>query len=55
MWLNKKGITNRLLIPKLEGYRYRVTYDTIGGWIVQTPEGNPLVFKRDTGLCNCMS
>ena len=49
MWVNEGGIANLLSIPQLEKDGFRVTSDTKGEWIVYSPRGEKLVFKRDTG------
>ena len=49
MWINEGGIANLLLIPQLEKDGFRVTSDTHGEWIVHSPRGEKLTFKRDTG------
>ena len=54
MWLNRGGIANLLSIPQLEEDGFKVRYNTDGGWIVTSPSGEDIVFKRDTGLCNCI-
>ena len=48
------GIANLLSIPQLEEDRFKVRDDTNGDWIVTSPSGEDIVFKRDTGLCNRM-
>ena len=40
--------------PQLEADGFRVTCDTETNWEVYTPQGHTIVFKRDTGMCNCM-
>ena len=54
MWLNYNGIINLLLIPQLEEDGYLIDYNTTRDWLVTTPQGTELVFKRDTGLCDRM-
>ena len=49
IWINEGGIANLLSIPQLEKDGFRVTSDTHGEWIVYSPRGEMLVFKRDTG------
>ena len=49
MWINEGGIANLLLILQLEKDGFRVTSDTHGEWIVHSPRGEKLVFKRDYG------
>ena len=53
-WLNKKGIANLLPIPQLEKDGYVVDYNTKRDWVVTTPSGKEIVFKRDTSICNGM-
>ena len=48
MWINEGGIANLLSIPQLEKDGFCVTSDTHGEWIVYSPGGEKLVFKRDT-------
>mmetsp|Transcript_4507 Transcript_4507/g.6406 ORF Transcript_4507/g.6406 Transcript_4507/m.6406 type:complete len:231 (-) Transcript_4507:100-792(-) len=53
--LNKQGIANFLSIPQLEEEGYKVQYETdVTQWTVTTPQGKKIVFKQDTGLCNCI-
>jgi hypothetical protein len=54
VWLNKKGIANLLSIPMLETAGYLVSTHTHGDWVVTSPKGKKIVFKRDTGVCNRM-
>ena len=54
MCINEKGIADLLSIPQLEDYGYRVTCDTLTNWIVHTPQGKQIMFKRDKGICNRM-
>ena len=54
MWLNQQGIANLLSIPQLEEDGFHVTSDTLKEWILITPQGKRIVFKRNTGLCNMM-
>ena len=37
MWFNESGVANILSIPQLEENGFRVTTDTLGGWVVHTP------------------
>ena len=53
-WLNKKGIANLLSIPQLEKDGFEIDYNTKRDWVVKTPAGKTIVFKRDTGLCEGM-
>ena len=50
MWLNEGGIVNLLSIPQPEKDSFRVTTDIHEEWIVYSPQGEKLKFKRDTGL-----
>ena len=54
VWSNKKGITNLLSTPMLEETGYIVSTHTKSDWIVTTPKGAKIVFKRDKGICNHM-
>ena len=54
MWLNCNGIANLLSIPQLEQDGYTIDYNTNRNWVVTTPQGKEIVFKRDTGLCDRM-
>ena len=47
VWINKEGIANLKSIPKLEKDAFRVTSDTCGEWIIYSPCGDKLVFKRE--------
>ena len=52
MWLMRNGISNIISSPSLEKDGLRVTYDTLKSQVVHFPDGNPIFFKRDTGLCD---
>ena len=52
--LIKKGIANHFSIPQVEDNGYHVACDTLTNWIVHTPQGKHIVFKRYKGLCNWM-
>ena len=54
VWLNKKDITNLISIPMLEASGYIVSTHTHSGWVVTTPEGKDITFKRDRGVCTGM-
>ena len=54
MWVNEQGMANLLSIPCLEADGYNILYDMKKEWIVTTPEGTRIKFKRDTGLCKGM-
>ena len=50
-WLNSQGIANLLSTPQLERDGYEIDYNTKREWVVTTPSGESIVFKRDTGVC----
>ena len=52
--VKKKGIENLLSIPMLEEAGYIVSTHTKSDWVVTTPKGTKIVFKRDRGICNLM-
>ena len=54
VWLNKKVIANLMSIPMLEEAGYIVSTHTKSDWVVTTPKGNNIVFKRDKDICNRM-
>ena len=54
MWINGTGIANIISIPVLEKNGFRVSYDTNAEWVVHYPEGQEIIFKRDTGICDIM-
>ena len=54
VWLNKKGIANLISIPMLEANGYNVSTHTRADWVMTTPEGKDITFKRDKGLCTGM-
>ena len=54
VWLSKKGITNLISIPMLEAIGYIVLTYTHVDWVVTTPEGNGITFKRDKRVCTGM-
>ena len=54
VWLNEMGIANLLLIPMLENDGYIVSTHTKKDWVVITPKGKTITFKRDSGLCQGM-
>ena len=39
-----------LSITCLEEEGYHIKYDSAGEWVVQTPQGMIIPFKRDTGV-----
>ena len=51
VWLNERGIANLLSITMLEDAGYIVSTHTKGDWVVTTPKGKKIIFKRDTGVC----
>ena len=53
-WFNMKGIPNLTSIPMLEASRYIVLTHTHIDWVVTTPEGKDITFKRDKGVCTGM-
>ena len=53
-WLNEQGIANLLYIPQLEKDGYTIDYNTKRDWVVTTPEGKCLLFKKETGMCEGM-
>ena len=54
MWLNKKCIANLIYIPMLEESGYIISTHTHIYWVVTTPEGKEITFKRDKGGCTGM-
>ena len=51
MWLVRNGIVNVLSVGQLEKDGFKISYETGGDWVVRTPNGKSLKFKRDTGMC----
>ena len=51
MWLVKNGIANLLSVNCLERDGFRVTSDSLGDWLVTSPDSGVLKFKSDTGVC----
>ena len=45
-------VANPLSIPELERKGFRVQSDTFADWVVTSPGGTKIVFKRDTGRCD---
>ena len=45
---------NLLSITQLEKDGYNIDYNTKRDWVVTTPEGKCLLFKKDTGMCEGM-
>ena len=54
VWLNERGIANLLSIPTLEDAGYIVSNHKKGDWVVTTPKGKIIIFKRDTRVCKRM-
>ena len=54
MWVNKNGMANFLSIPLLEEDRSHIKYARNMDWVVTTPQGVVILFKRDTGLSEGM-
>ena len=53
-WLNEMGIANLLPIPMLDNAWYSVSTHTKKDWVVITPKGKTITFKRDSGVCQGM-
>ena len=51
MWLVESGITKLLSVPQLEADGFTINCNTNRDWFVTTPEGEKIVFKKDT--CKC--
>ena len=51
MWLVESGIENLLIVPQIEAYGFTIDYNNKLDWVVTTPEGEEIVFKKDTGKC----
>ena len=54
MWINTDGIANLLSLPQLERDGFTIDYNTKKDWVLTTPEGQEIVFKRDTGVAEGM-
>ena len=54
VWLNKKGIAKLISIPMLEASGYIISTHTHVDWVVNTPEGKDIAFKREKGVCTGM-
>ena len=52
VWYNPNGIANLLSMGELEKLGFLVAYHTNGEWVVTSPKGERIIFKRDTGLCD---
>ena len=48
------GIANLLSIPQLEEEGYVVDYNTERNWVVTSPKGNKITFKKGTGMYHGM-
>ena len=51
MWLVESLITNLLSVPHLKANGFTIDYNTKRDWVVTTPEGEEIMFKKDTGKC----
>ena len=47
-------MANLLSVPMLEEAGYTISTHTQGDWVVTSPKGTKIVFKRDTGVCRGM-
>ena len=47
-------MANLLSVPMLEEDGYTISTHTKGDWIVTSPKGTKIIFKRDTGVCRGM-
>ena len=54
VWYNKHGMANLLSVPMLEEDGYKISAHTDGDWIVKSPKGKKIIFKRDTGMTRGM-
>ena len=54
LWYYKYGMANLLSVPMLEEAGYTISTHTKGDWIVTSPKGTNIIFKRDTGVCRGM-
>ena len=52
--LNKQGIANLFSVPMLESAGYIVSSHMKKDWVVFTPKGKKIVFKRGTGITKGM-
>ena len=48
--MNEEGIANLISIPMLEADGCKVSMTTKKDWIVRTPAGKEIVFKRESGV-----
>ena len=51
MWLLESDIENLLSVPQLKVDVFTINYNTNHDWVVTTPEGEQIMFKKDTGKC----
>ena len=54
VWLNKKGVANLISVSMMEASGYILSTHTHADWVVTTPEGKDITFKRDKGVCTGM-
>ena len=54
MWLVESGIANIIIVPQFEADGFTINYNTKRGWVITTPEGEKIVFKKDTGKCKVL-
>ena len=54
MWVNKNGMANLISIPCLEQEGYHIKYYSDDQWVVKTPQGVIIPFKRDTWVTRVM-
>ena len=54
VWLNRKGIENLISVSMMGESGYIVSTHTHAYWVVTTPEGKDIIFKRDKGVCTGM-
>ena len=52
--INKKGIADLISVPMMEASGYIVSTHTHEDWVVTTPDGKDITFKRDKGVCTGM-
>ena len=52
VWLVRTGIVNLASIPQMERDGWTFAYKTEGLWIGTLPNGVPIVFHRDVGICD---
>ena len=51
MWLVESDIANLLSVMQLASDFFIIDYKTKLDWVIKTPEGEQIVFKKDTGEC----